>query len=231
MQKLSNKILKQFVNDFVLCLPFLLLVLLFARESLSSQAGACNQDLTIWLLCYFGFMISFVVLRLFRVPVLNYTRFYFYFVVMNWVFFFVCLVWIFVWGNLLFWHDFRSCSEDESIIFHMAAITLALNWAFIYMIFQMLVFLVLLWIFWERIKSIAIKFAADRNPENAVGDLLDALGGGEIQDSMIIYALDTIKAQTCLICSNELGEMGVKHRCKKHKFHARCIEGKVCPKC
>jgi hypothetical protein len=86
-------------------LPAVLIIMLETRQATQT---ACNRTLLVWLFVYFGTMVAFCFIRLARIPILAYTKYYFHYVLANWILYYFMLFSIFVWGNIIFWANIRA---------------------------------------------------------------------------------------------------------------------------
>jgi len=142
IEKLANKILRQFSFDLVSMLPAVLIIMLETRQASQTQ---CNRTLLTWLFVYFGFMVLFCFIRLIRIPVLQHSKYYFHYVLSNWILYYFTLFGVFVWGNIIFWANIRApeCQPqntdlenvyDPKILWIIVGITLAVNWIAIFFV-------------------------------------------------------------------------------------------------
>ena len=203
IEKLANKILRQFGVDIVLLIPAILLLML---EYPRTQGNECNSKLMNWLLAYFGVLITFCCLRLIRIPVLQNSRFYFGFVVVNWILYYLSLFGIFVWGNVIFWHQWSDpvCrprfwiaqahteAYDTRILWSVVGITLALNWIAVIFFVQVCIFVIMLSTFWSQVSRTVLKLASGFTPRALIEQLIETLGEGELQDSLVIGFLQYV---------------------------------------
>jgi hypothetical protein len=108
IEKLTNKILRQFTYDIVVMMPAVLLVMLEWRQAIAEE---CNRQLIVWLSVYFGTMIGFCFVKLTRIPVLTQTRtLFFYYTAAVYFMYYLTLFCTFIWGNVLFWRNMKDPS-------------------------------------------------------------------------------------------------------------------------
>jgi hypothetical protein len=145
----------------------------------------------VWLFVYFGTMVAFCFIRLARIPVLAYTKYYFHYVLANWILYYFTLFSVFVWGNIIFWANIRApeCQPrdtnfeyvyDPKILWIIVGLTLAVNWIAIFFLLQIVFFLMFLYTFWSSISKAMSKLSEDYSIKNVILCLLEALGEGEM---------------------------------------------------
>lgn len=82
-------------------------------------------------------------------------------------------------------------------------ITLAVNWIAIFFCLQVVLFFGMLYTFWSTISKAASKISEDFSIKSLILSLLEALGQGELQDSLVIgflqYFINT-NNDFCRIC-------------------------------
>jgi hypothetical protein len=144
-----------------------------------------------WLFVYFGFMVVFCFIRLIRIPVLQYSKYYFHYVLANWILYYLTLFGIFIWGNIVFWANIRApeCQPqntdleyvyDPKILWIIVGVTLAVNWIAIFFCLQVVLFFGMLYTFWSTISKAAAKITEDFSIKSLILGLLEALGEGEL---------------------------------------------------
>lgn len=133
----------------------------------------------------------FCFIRLIRIPVLQHSKYYFHYVLSNWIFYYFTLFGVFVWGNIVFWANIRApeCQPynvdqenvyDPKILWIIVGVTLAINWIAVFAVLQVILFFGMLYTFWSTISKAASKITEDFSIKSLVLGLLEALGEGEL---------------------------------------------------
>lgn len=178
---------------FIMLVPSLIIALEWR------QASRVNEDkkLLMWFCYYFGTMFFFAFVRLTGVPVLNYTRMYFFFTIITTVGYYLALFGIFVWGNVLFWGEITNNNRfnldwqteqiyDHRILWIIMAVILVVNWVAIILAVHFILFFSTLYFFWNSISQMVLKIASDLSPRALMESVVEVMGEGEMQDSIVI---------------------------------------------
>jgi ABC-type multidrug transport system fused ATPase/permease subunit len=188
IEKLSNKIFRQFTFDmFLMIVPILVVALEWRQATIVSE----DRNLLVWLMVYFGTMFLFSFLRLSRVPILQYTKGYFIYVMLTATVYYISLFAIFIWGNIMFWGQLTDNSRldydwqkeslyDHRILWIIMSVILTLNWVAILLCLHFIFFFSTLYVFWNSISKMVIKIAQDLSHRALMESIVEVLGEGEI---------------------------------------------------
>ncbi len=95
---------------------------------------------------------------------------------------------------------------DPKILWIIVGVTLAINWIAIFFCLQVVLFFGMLYTFWSTISKAAAKITEDFSIKSLILGLLDALGQGEMQDSLVIGFLQyfiNVNNDFCRICEKQ----------------------------
>lgn len=157
IEKLSNKIFRQFTLEmFMMIVPILVICLEWRQATRVEE----DKNLLMWLVVYFGTMFLFSLVRLVRVPILQYSKGYFIYVCVSVVVYYIALLGIFVWGNTLvfrqlndherFGYDWQQeALYDHRILWIIMFMVLSLNWIAIILCIHFILFFMTLYVFWN----------------------------------------------------------------------------------
>lgn len=189
-------------------------ILVVALEWRQAKIVTDDWNLLVWLMVYFGTMFVFSFLRLTRVPILQYSRGYFIYVIVTATVYYLALFSIFVWGNIMFWSQLTDDSRldynwqkeslyDHRILWIIMSVILTLNWVAILLCLHFIFFFSTLYVFWNTISKMVMKIAQDLSPRALMESMVEVLGEGEIQDSLVIGFLQYFMSSNnyyCRIC-------------------------------
>jgi len=151
-------------------------------------------------------MIGFAFIKLFRLPVVRSLphKWYIFYVILTMAIEFITVTVWFVKGNFAI---FRSVNQNgcdvideshritEKLAFNpvplqvMMSLVLIFHWFIVFLVIEMAIFTILLWSLWSAIVRAAQKMQTKFSVRNFIECVLEALGEGELQDSLMITAI------------------------------------------
>ena len=117
IEKLTSKILRNYMEDISITLPFLLLLALMFRRAANDEMNQCSRQVAWWLLIYFSTvvlyshlkLIKICVLRAKSVPVSSYIKFW---LIMAGVYYFLMFIW-FCYGISVMYNVIAVCPHTD----------------------------------------------------------------------------------------------------------------------
>jgi len=112
IEKLINKILKQYTFDLAWIMPFVLMLLLLFRETSSDKQNTCNPMVAKWLFIYFLSDIVFANTKLFKICILKSEcsmRSYFFFWLITGLFYYTFMFLWFSYGTMVLYRSSVYC--------------------------------------------------------------------------------------------------------------------------
>ena len=68
-------------------------------------------------------------------------------------------------------------------------IVLALGWLLVFVLFQAVMFVILIWLFWRKIKSILAGFRQDMSLRNLIERVVGIVGSGDLRDNILFSVM------------------------------------------
>ena len=208
VEKLTNKIVRSFCFDLALYSPFLFIVLLqYRAAALTEPTSGCYGEIANWLLVYFCFMLGFAFVKLFRLAIVRslHHKWYFYYVMITMVLQFLTVTVWFVKGNFAI---FRSVNQDgcdvlvpsssretEKLVFNavpmqvLMSLVLIFHWFIVFLFIEFIIFTLLLWSLWSAVVRAVQKMQTNFSVQNFIESVREAIGDGELQDSLMISTI------------------------------------------